>query len=354
MISELTEVSEAEFLGRLGAVCRGRRLEQLTTRLWELKAWMADDLATLDAELDRLPRGASVVRRSAQHLLDLPGKHLRPMCVALAAKLGTGFGAAARDLAVAVELIHNATLLHDDVVDLGERRRGAPAARVIYGNAAAIFAGDWLLVAALKRVHRAGLPHLLDGALATIEEMIGAEALELESRGRLDPDPARYFRIVHGKTAALFRWAMAAGAEAGGLPNDQGRALESYGEELGVAFQLVDDLLDFTGDPAAIGKGLFSDLREGKATYPLLVALERDAELAPLVESILSRPPNALPPPLCARVLRALDATGALRDSSALAHAKARAAISCLDAIPQGPGRNHLVTLAEAIVHRRR
>ncbi|MFO0001365.1 MAG: polyprenyl synthetase family protein, partial [bacterium] len=108
------------------------------------------------------------------------------MCVALASRVGTGFSQTARDLAVAAELVHNATLLHDDVVDLGDRRRGAPAARVLYGNAASIYAGDWLLVEALMRVRRAGMPDLLDKALGVLAEMLAAEALQLARRGRVD------------------------------------------------------------------------------------------------------------------------------------------------------------------------
>ena len=148
-------------VARLGAVCRERGPRDVATRLRDLSDWIADDMTGFEVELEKLVRDESVVNRSAHHLLDMGGKHLRPACVALATKLGSDFGPAARDLAVAVELLHSATLLHDDVIDLGERRRGRPTARLIYGNAASVLAGDWLLVEALKRIRRSGHHGLL-------------------------------------------------------------------------------------------------------------------------------------------------------------------------------------------------
>src|SRR5262249_50298820 len=143
-----------------------------------------DDMAELEESLSAIHLSPNLAHRAAGHLLDLGGKRLRPVCVALSARVGSGFGRAARDLAVAVELVHHATLLHDDVVDLGDLRRGSPAARVVYGNAASIFAGDWLLVEALRRVRAAGVDETLDSLLDTIDEMVCAEALQLEYRGR--------------------------------------------------------------------------------------------------------------------------------------------------------------------------
>src|SRR5262249_20100903 len=154
----------------------------------------------------------------------------------------------ARAYAVAVELVHNATLLHDDVVDLGDKRRGADTARVVYGNAASIFAGDFLLIEALRRIQAAGLPAVLDKGLDVIRQMVIAETLQLESRGRVRSSIDDYFRIVEGKTASLFQWAMFAGARAGGVSPEIEGALETYGLKLGVAFQLVDDVLDVAGD----------------------------------------------------------------------------------------------------------
>ena len=264
---------------QLAGVCADRGVSDLAQRLVELDRWIGAELRDFDRALDTVPRGVRAVQAAAHHLLDLGGKHLRPMCVALAAKCGGGFDDRARQLAIAVELVHTATLLHDDVVDVADARRGHPSARMIYGNAASIFAGDWLLVEALRRIRTTGELALLDSMLGIIEEMILAESLQLERRGHIDGDVADYVRVAEGKTAALFRWAMSAGARAGGCAPTEIAALESFGADLGVAFQIVDDCLDFAGDVAVTGKALYADLREGKLTLPLLIALPRDREL---------------------------------------------------------------------------
>jgi octaprenyl-diphosphate synthase len=347
--------SSSSLLSRLGAVVGPRGAEALADRLRDLDAWVATDLKGFEAELGAFERGASLVQRSALHLLDLDGKHVRPLCVLLAARAGSGFGDAARQLALAVELVHSATLLHDDVVDLGETRRGAPTARVVYGNAASIFAGDWLLVEALRRVRRAGVAGLLDRMLAVIEEMILAESVQLENRGVVNTSLADYFRVVEGKTASLFRWAMRAGATAGQLPESACDALERYGHHLGVAFQAVDDLLDLDGDRSVTGKALFTDLREGKMTFPLIVALERSPALVPvLAECAALAPDDPLPPAVVERVLGALHSTGAVAECRALARRHAEEAAAALREVPDGPGVAAMVTVAETTAMRER
>ena len=256
-------------LDRLAHVSMARGALDLGQRLASLDRWVKADLADFETELAILPKGARIVQKAAHHLLDLRGKHLRPTCVALASRFGEGFSPKARSLAVSVELVHTATLLHDDVVDLAERRRGEPAACTVYGNAASIFAGDWLLVAALRKIASARVEGLLDRMLGVIEEMILAESLQLERRGRLVADRDEYFKIVEGKTASLFRWAMLAGARSTNLGAQAEGALDRYGLHLGVAFQLIDDELDFR---TGTGKDPLVDLREGKMTYPLVVA----------------------------------------------------------------------------------
>ncbi|ACY18190.1 polyprenyl synthetase family protein [Haliangium ochraceum] len=347
------ESASTQLIQQLGHVCRDHGLPDLAARLAALQSWVQRDLRDFEAELATLPKGARAVQKAAHHLLELGGKHLRPMCVALAAKMGTGFDAHGRQLAMAVELVHTATLLHDDVVDIGDSRRGVPTARTIYGNAASVFAGDWLLVDALRRIRQTGLSDLLDRMLAIIEEMILAESLQLERRGSLGDSEEVYFQVVEGKTAALFRWAMYAGGRAGGLDEDACLALERYGRHLGVAFQVVDDLLDFSGDERFTGKGLFADLREGKSTYPLILALRRDEALRPLVEEAL-RGSGDLPETTVRALLTSMERTEALADSRALAQEQVRLAVAALAPLADGPGKNALVTVAEATVYRER
>jgi octaprenyl-diphosphate synthase len=334
-------------LDRLADVSNARGAPALGERLAALERWIRDDLRAFAAELAAVPRGERVVHAAAHHLLDLGGKHLRPLCVALASRFGEGFTARARGLAVAVELVHSATLLHDDVVDLAERRRGAPAACVVYGNAASIFAGDWLLVAALRRITQVGVDGLLDKMLAVIDEMITAESVQLERRGKLAGARADYFAIVEGKTAALFRWAMVAGARTAGLPAGGEAALERFGLHLGVAFQAIDDELDFAD---GTGKDPLVDLREGKITFPLVVALEREPALAARLEQLLAE--EHVPREALLGVAAQIRATGALTATRALAEEHVQRAIAVLDELPPGPAREALVTVALASLER--
>jgi len=343
----------AEVLGKLEAVCASRGLEGLAGRLADLGDLVAGDVSEVDRRLRALRGDRDVVDRSAAHLLGRGGKLLRPVCVALAARVGGPFDDRARELAVAVELVHCATLLHDDVVDSGDVRRGAPSARTVFGNAASIFAGDWLLVAALRHARRAAVPGALDRLLEVIDEMIHAEALQLESRGRADTDRERWLRIVDGKTAALFRYALFAGARVGALDERATQALERYGAHLGVAFQAVDDVLDLTGDAGSTGKSLFADLREGKMTWPLIVAVEREPSLEARVAELAASSTDApVDDAARARVLEALTRTGAVRDCLAFARGQSSRAVACLDAVPSGRATDALVTVARAAIHR--
>ena len=331
-------------LDRLADVSISRGARNLGARLKSLDRWVRADLVEFEAELATLPRGARVVQQAAHHLIDLGGKHLRPCCVALASRFGTGFTPRARGLAVAVELVHTATLLHDDVVDVAERRRGEATASVVYGNAASIFAGDWLLVAALQRIAAAGVDGLSDRMLAVIDEMILAESLQLERRGRVEVDREDYFRVVEGKTASLFRWAMVAGARAGGLSAAAEHALDRYGLHLGVAFQAIDDELDFK---AGTGKDPLADLREGKMTFPLVVALEREPSLRARIEDVLADPSADLE-----GIAAAARETGALAATRRLAEDHANRALASLDVFPTGGARDALETVVLASLER--
>jgi octaprenyl-diphosphate synthase len=338
---------------RLGEVSSRHGQDALADQLLSLAAFVHTDLETVEQSLAQIERPATLVGDTGRHLLGLAGKRLRPLCVALAARIGNGFTPQALDLAVAVELVHNATLLHDDVVDLAMTRRGSVTARAEYGNAASIFAGDWLLVEALRRVHRTGIPGRLESLLATIEEMIFAESLQLENRGRFDSGRQVYFRVAEGKTAALFRWAMYSGGLAGELEEKQCLALDTFGRHLGIAFQITDDLLDLTGDEAETGKSLFTDLQEGKMTYPLILAVERDPELRPLLEHIAGRSPEDEPDlELCRQVLAALRETGAAESCRELASRRAAEAVDCLRVLPEGRATRALSVVAEATVNR--
>ncbi|MFW2388603.1 MAG: polyprenyl synthetase family protein [Polyangiales bacterium] len=352
LIAAVRSEDSSDVLTSLQAVCDSRGLGDLSAHLADLAELVGWDMAELEKGIQSLPVGDSVVHQSAHHLLEVAGKRLRPMCVVLASRLGKGLDDKTREFGVAVELVHCATLLHDDVVDAGDQRRGVPSARTLYGNAASIFAGDWLLVDALRRVRNAEMPDVLVRLLDIIDEMIFAEAIQLENRGRIDARMDTYMKVVEGKTAALFRWAMFAGARAGGLDAQACRALEEYGLHLGVAFQLVDDHLDYAGDGSTIGKSPFTDLREGKMTHPVIVALERDPSLRPVLDELVTSPVDEVPEDAKARLLSALTRTGALESTRELAVRKADQACLALSGLPEGRARDALITVARATVHR--
>ena len=365
LLSAVRADAGRDVLASLRSICDEQGLAELATRLaalGELVRWDMKEYETALSGLAHLPRvDDNVVTKSALHLLAQGGKRLRPMCVALAARMGTGFDDNAREMGVAVELVHCATLLHDDVIDDSEQRRGAPAARTLYGNAASIFAGDWLLVEALRRVRQAHVEGTLDRLLAIIEEMIFAESLQLENRGKIDTRRESYFQVVEGKTAALFRWAMFAGGRVGGLDAKSCETLEAYGTHLGMAFQLIDDWLDYAGDTNVTGKALFTDLREGKMTYPLIHAVEADASVSVLLSEILDATGNqdadadadaAREAQLHRKLRDALTRTGALDACRDLAVSHANMAIERIETLPASPARDALATVARATVHR--
>lgn len=347
-----SESPAPDVLTRLEDISRRAEADTIATKLADLRSFIDDDMRQVEEALAAVERRPTPLHESAHHLLALGGKRLRPLCVALASRVGTGFGRGAKEIAVAVELIHNATLLHDDVVDLGDTRRGAPAARLLYGNAASIFAGDWLLIEALSRVQSVGIPGLVERVLELLKEMLEAEALQLANRGSMRGSVADYFKVVEGKTASLFRWGLYAGGRAGGVDHELCLALEQFGQNMGLAFQVVDDVLDLEGDGQVVGKTLFADLREGKATYPLLCAVQHDPSLGEQIEAELrSGAPSA---ELEQRVVRVLHETGAAAECYALARQLSDKALESLAPLPAGPVRDGLVSVAVAMLHRRK
>ena len=349
------EAARDDVLARLADICKVRGIDGTPTRLGSLLGCVEDDMLIIDAALELVGEGGSrelPVEKSVRHLLRLKGKRLRPMCVALAARVGQGFSDAAREIAISAELVHAATLLHDDVVDLGDKRRGEPTARLVYGNAASIFGGDWLLVEALRRIQSTKVAGVIEHVLEVLREMLAAESLQLACRGRFDPSLRVYMRIVEGKTASLFRWALSSGGRAGGLPEDSCRALASYGDKLGVAFQIIDDLLDVAGDAAALGKSVYSDLREGKTTYPLLVALEREPKLIATVRAACEAEDDERLASAGAAVSEALARTGAIEEARAFASKLSAQAVASLSELPACVARDALEYTAIELVAR--
>src|SRR5437763_11379512 len=277
------------------AARRGPDAETVHARLGALKLLVGDIIAEVEGALPAIAdAGPGHAGRAAKHLVGAGGKRVRPLLVILAAR-AAGVPAdcvqsrlSLTRLAQAAELVHAATLLHDDVLDDGRTRRGMPAARVLWGNAASVLGGDFLLIRALELTAATGIVGALGDLLAAIGRMIDGEALQLQHRGRSDLDAAGYIDVVVGKTASLFAWCGRAGARLAASDAAVAEALGAYGLHLGRAFQIVDDVLDVEGDPHALGKSVLSDVREGKLTLPVLYALEREPALRTLLDACIA------------------------------------------------------------------
>ncbi|MDO5642707.1 MAG: polyprenyl synthetase family protein [Paracoccus sp. (in: a-proteobacteria)] len=223
-------------------------------------------------------RHAPRIPEVTAHLVEAGGKRLRPMLTLAAAKLCGYAGPFHIHLAATVEFIHTATLLHDDVVDESRQRRGRPTANLLWDNKSSVLVGDYLLARAFQLMTETGVMRVLEilsNASATISE---GEVLQLTAAQDLTTDEAVYLQVVRGKTAALFSAATEVGGVIAGAPEDHVRALFDYGDALGIAFQIADDLLDYGGSAAVIGKNTGDDFRERKLTLPVIKAIaEADA-----------------------------------------------------------------------------
>jgi octaprenyl-diphosphate synthase len=216
------------------------------------------------------------------------GKRLRPSLLLLSSKLIGGGGQSAIHLGAVVELIHAATLVHDDVIDAAETRRGRPSTNAQWGNHTSVLAGDWLYMQAFQIAVRERNFRVLDILIGLTQMMVEGELLQLERIGRIDVSEADYMELVHRKTAGLFSACARLGALVAGADSGAEDKLGDFAWNLGMAFQLIDDMLDFTAREKTLGKPVGGDLREGKMTLPLIYALERaSTEERHLVEIIL-------------------------------------------------------------------
>jgi octaprenyl-diphosphate synthase len=321
-----------------------------TRRLADVHAMLGTEMGWIEAELRRMTQtGLSPAVESAQHLLDAGGKRVRPLTVLLSAACVGSIPEPAKDLAVVAELVHLATLLHDDVVDDAPERRGKPAARILWGNAVSVLAGDLLLTHALERTSAVAPRAVLADLFATLRRLVDGEIVQLRGRTELDARRATYFTIVQDKTASLFGWAARAGAAISGAPEPLVTALGEFGAHVGVAFQLVDDLLDYEGDPALTGKCLHTDLREGKLTLPLILAVEKEPSL--YGDLLAAREMDA---PAAARLVAAVRRLRTGESVRAMADEETRLALQALALLPESPARDMLSAIATELTARAR
>jgi octaprenyl-diphosphate synthase len=249
------------------------RRQATLDRLIELAA---ADMAGVDVIIrGRMQSPVSVIPALADHLIDAGGKRLRPLLAVVASRMAGARGDASLKLAAAVEFIHTATLLHDDVVDGSRLRRGKVAAHLIWGAPSSVLVGDFLFARAFELMVETGSMRAMDILARASRVIAEGEVLQLTRAHDLNLSQATYLEIISAKTAELFASAAEAGAVAAGASAAQCAALRAYGQNLGLAFQLADDALDYGGVTETLGKNAGDDFREGKATLPLLLAIAR-------------------------------------------------------------------------------
>jgi octaprenyl-diphosphate synthase len=325
--------------------------DRAAARLADVRGLISREMGEVEALIGQhIAAGVTPATDSARHLFDAGGKRIRPMALLLAHACWAPIDDKARALAAAAELVHMATLLHDDVIDDGDQRRGRPTSRRVWGNAVSVLAGDLLLVEAL-RLGSGASPPTWQELVATLGRLVDGEVVQLRGRLAVSLDEATYFEIVRGKTASLFEWALRAGAREGGAPEGAVQALGELGAHLGVAFQLVDDVLDYDGDPNATGKSMLADLGEGKVTLPLIRAAALDdgagESCATLVAEVRKGDEGA-----AHRLAARVRSSGACDRVRELALDETSRALACLQGVPECRAREILADVARGLAAR--
>ncbi|WP_102109054.1 polyprenyl synthetase family protein [Oceaniglobus roseus] len=317
-----------------------------------LAAALADDLAAVNALIrERMAsEHAPRIPEVTAHLIEAGGKRIRPMLTLAAARLCGYDGPYHVHLAATVEFIHTATLLHDDVVDESGQRRGRPTANLLWDNKSSVLVGDYLFARSFQLMVETGSIRVLDilaNAAATIAE---GEVLQLTAAQDLATLEDTYLKIVRGKTAALFSAATEVGGVIAGAPEGRVRALHTYGDALGIAFQMVDDLLDWTGG-AGIGKNIGDDFRERKLTLPVIraVAAADSTEWAFWVRTIGKGKQGEGDLEQALELLRRHGTLESTRDTALGWAAEGKAALA---ALPDDPLRDMLMDMADYVVAR--
>ena len=327
-----------------------------------------EDLALVEQEI-AAQNGAAIepVCEISSYLREGGGKRLRPALLLLAAGASGYRGESAIRLGAVVEMIHSATLIHDDVIDGANTRRGRPSANARWGNHMSVLAGDWLYMQSFEMALRERNFAILDILIDLTQNMVEGELLQLTRLGRIDLNEVEATELAYRKTACLFRGCSRLGAVLGKQPKAVEEALAEYGRNAGLAFQLVDDLLDFTASPEKLGKPVLSDLKEGKVTLPLIFALEAAAPAAVegdgngahshsnengrrLVAKVLEeRDFQSVRPE---QITRLVKETGALERSAKLAREYVNRAKASLGELPDTEYRRALLAIPEFILDR--
>ncbi len=315
-----------------------------------IKALTRDDLAAVDLEIEeRLQSDVPLISQLGRHLIHSGGKRLRPLIVILASR---AFGYAGRShiqLAAIIEFIHTATLLHDDVVDASELRRGQSTANTIWGNEASVLVGDFLYSRAFQMMVGLDSMRVMEILAGTTNTIARGEVLQLLNCHDPDTTEERYIDVIRSKTAKLFEAAAQLGAVISSQNGATETAMAAYGRHLGTAFQLIDDALDYGRHNPALGKNVGDDLAEGKPTLPLIHALRHGsaAQVALIRGAIKEGGLGKIE-----EVIGAIESTGSIAYTARRAEEEAAQAMEALAVLPDSPCKQALHDLARFSVHR--
>lgn len=315
-----------------------------------IQALAAADMAAVDALIRRrLGSDVALVNQVAEHIIAAGGKRLRPMLLLLAARALGHSGADAHQLAAVVEFIHTATLLHDDVVDESDLRRGRKTANALFGNAASVLVGDFLYSRSFQLMVELERLPVMKVLADTTNAIAEGEVLQLLHIRNPDTDEPAYLKVIERKTAVLFAAATRLGAFLASADDIVQQRLHDYGMALGYAFQIADDVLDYSADEATLGKHLGDDLAEGKATLPLIHAIQHsDPGVRDRLRAIVENGDGDAMP----EVLAAINATGGLEYSRRRAETYAATAEAALDGLDENDATAALRGLARYAVRR--
>ena len=312
-----------------------------------------DDLAAVKAELERdLQSNVQVVSRIGNYLLEAGGKRVRPSLLILSARSvhPQSLKPGAIELASVIELIHTATLVHDDIIDDADTRRGRPSVNARWGNEITVLVGDWLYMNAFQKTLGQRNFEILDILTNLTRLMTEGELLQLIHRGNIDITEDEHLGIVRAKTAFLFSAAAEIGAIVGGASPIEQVALRDYGLNLGIAFQLIDDLLDFTASETTLGKPVASDLSDGKLTLPAIWLMERGTDTdRESVRSVVHNGFKTISPEDIATAMQRFEL---LEEAHHEAERYARLALDAVDCLPDSAYRDALVKIANFVVER--
>lgn len=317
----------------------------------EIFELLRDDLAAIEREFGRdTVSGVEAITEIGEYLRGGGGKRIRPALLLLSSKLFNYDGRGAIRLGAVVEIIHTATLVHDDIIDEAQTRRGRPAANTQWGNSKCVLAGDWLYMQAFKVAVQERNFRILDTLIELTQQMVEGELLQMEKLGKLI-SLDEHFDLIFRKTACLFSVCMRMGAILGKATPEEEESLAQYGRDLGMAFQIVDDVLDLTASESVLGKPVASDLREGKVTMAVIHALERcTAAERKLIEAVVKD--RAFDAVTHAEVLGILERYGSLEAAHARALQYATLARNAICSFPEGEIKRSLLWAPEFVVVR--